>query len=37
VPIARSPAPPVSMMRVMSGSVMPAQNVAGSITIKQMP
>ena len=36
VPMARSPAPAPSSMRVISGSVMPAQNVAGSITARQM-
>ena len=33
-PTARSPAPRASSTRVMSGSVTPAQNVAGSITAR---
>jgi hypothetical protein len=36
MPIARSPVLRVTSMRVMSGSVIPAQNVAGSITARQM-
>ena len=36
VPIARSPFFPRINKRVISGSVMPAQNVAGSITTRQM-
>ena len=34
-PMARSPAPRPRRMRVISGSVTPAQNVAGSITARQ--
>ena len=37
VPIAFSPPPALISMRVMSGSVIPAQNVAGSITLNAMP
>ena len=37
VPIARSPAPFASNSRVISGSVMPAQNVAGSMTTRLSP
>ena len=36
-PTARSPLPAFSSIRVMSGSVMPAQNVAGSITASAIP
>jgi hypothetical protein len=35
-PIARSPVLRVRRMRVMSGNVIPAQNVAGSMTARQM-
>ncbi len=34
-PIARSPAPPTISVRVMSGSVIPAQKVAGSMMRRQ--
>jgi hypothetical protein len=37
VPIARSPPPALMSVRVMSGSVIPAQKVAGSITSSAMP
>jgi hypothetical protein len=36
-PTARSPLPAFSSIRVISGSVIPAQNVAGSITASAMP
>ena len=36
-PIARSPCSPAISERVRSGSVVPAQKVAGSITARQMP
>ena len=36
-PTARSPLPAFNSIRVMSGSVIPAQNVAGSITASAMP
>ncbi len=37
VPIARSPRPPSTRVRVMSGRVMPAQKVAGIMTSMQIP
>ena len=36
-PIARSPCPAPSSIRVISGSVTPAQKVGGSITASEMP